>query len=186
MFKEKKAYNSKKFPTKINHIRVPAYEIWRHMVIRCWYTKDKGRDDYSHVSVSDEWLDYSNFYTDVADMVGYNVEGFVLDKDLLSGHSKIYSKETCCFIPSDINVAFTKSDATRGEYLIGVDFHKKTGKFRARHKRHLGLFNTEIEAFMAYKQDKESYLKDLAEKYKDVIDPRAYNALLNYEVKITD
>ena len=35
MFKEKKAYNSKRFPTKVNHIRVPAYEIWRHMVIRC-------------------------------------------------------------------------------------------------------------------------------------------------------
>ena len=89
-------------------------------------------------------------------------------------------------MPEEINVALVKSDRTSGEYLIGVDFHKKTGKFRARHKKHLGLFNTEIEAFNAYKSAKESYLKELAEKWKDKIDPRAYNALMNYQVDITD
>ena len=47
-------------------------------------------------------------------------------------------------------------------------------------------FNTEIEAFNAYKQTKESYLKELANKWKDKIDARAYNALMNYQVEITD
>lgn len=186
MFKGKLAYNSGRFPTKIKHVRVPAYEIWRHMVVRCWYTKEAGNKRYSDVFVSDDWLDYSNYYQDVVNMIGYNLDGFVLDKDILSGDVKVYSRETCCFVPHEINVAFTKSDATRGEYLIGVDFHKKTGKFRARHQKHLGFFDTEMEAYLVYKEAKEKHLKDLAEKYKEVVDPRAYEALLSYKVEITD
>lgn len=110
----------------------------------------------------------------------------MLDKDILSGDEKIYSKDTCCFVPSDINVALTRSDASRGSFTIGVDFHKKTKKFRARHRGHIGLFDTETEAFYAYKEAKEKYLKHLAEKYHEQIDFRVYNALMNYEVKITD
>ena len=51
---------------------------------------------------------------------------------------------------------------------------------------YLGIYNTETEAFKAYKQTKENYLKELAEKWKDKIDPRAYHALINYTVEITD
>ena len=50
----------------------------------------------------------------------------------------------------------------------------------------LGTYKTEIEAFNAYKQTKESYLKELANKWKSEIDPKAYNALMNYQVEITD
>ena len=53
-------------------------------------------------------------------------------------------------------------------------------------REHLGLFNTEIEAFNAYKTAKESFVKEQANKWKDQIDERAYNALMNYTVEITD
>ena len=53
-------------------------------------------------------------------------------------------------------------------------------------QEYLGLFNTELEAFNAYKQAKESFVKEQAEKWKDKIDPRAYEALMNYEVNIND
>ena len=42
------------------------------------------------------------------------------------------------------------------------------------------------EAFRAYKEAKESYIKDLAYKYRHQIDVRAYNALMNYQVEVTD
>ena len=50
----------------------------------------------------------------------------------------------------------------------------------------MGSFNTEVEAFNAYKEAKEAYLKELADKYKDLLDPRAYEALMNYTVDIDD
>ena len=50
----------------------------------------------------------------------------------------------------------------------------------------LGLFKTEIEAFNTYKTAKEAFVKEQANKWKSQIDPRAYNALMNYQVEITD
>ena len=32
----------------------------------------------------------------------------------------------------------------------------------------------------------ETYIKEVANKWKDQIDPRVYNALMKYEVEITD
>lgn len=85
----------------------------------------------------------------------------------------------------------TKNDSKRGKHPIGVYFHEKTGRFVAQinkysKRQNLGYFKTEIEAFNAYKSAKEQYLRDLAEKWKSQIDPRAYQALLNYRVEITD
>ena len=85
----------------------------------------------------------------------------------------------------------TKSDNIRGTNYIGVSYNKSANKFRAYlykndKQQHLGYFNTELEAFNTYKIAKESYLKELANKWKDKIDPRAYNALMNYQVEITD
>ena len=47
-------------------------------------------------------------------------------------------------------------------------------------------FNTELEAFNAYKEAKESFIKEQANKWKSQIDERAYQALINYTVEITD
>ena len=53
-------------------------------------------------------------------------------------------------------------------------------------QEYLGSFKTEIEAYNAYKQAKESFIKEQAEKWKWQIDDRAYNALMNYQVEIDD
>ena len=42
------------------------------------------------------------------------------------------------------------------------------------------------QAFHAYKAVKEQHAKVLANKWKDKIEPRAYDALMNYQVEITD
>ena len=51
---------------------------------------------------------------------------------------------------------------------------------------YLGYFKTEIEAFNAYKKAKEAFIKEQAEKWKGKIDDRAYEALMDYQVEITD
>ena len=52
--------------------------------------------------------------------------------------------------------------------------------------KYLGRYNTPEQAFLAYKIAKESYIKEVAEKWRDQIDPRVYNTLMNYEVNIDD
>ena len=85
-----------------------------------------------------------------------------------------------------------KSDKKRGEYLIGVCWHKKDKAFIAQvnknkgKQEYLGSFKTEIEAFNAYKQAKENFIKEQANSWKSQIDERAYLALINYEVHIDD
>ena len=50
----------------------------------------------------------------------------------------------------------------------------------------LWRFDTELDAFNAYKVEKEIYVKELAQKYQNDIDERSYVALLNYKVDIND
>ena len=96
------------------------------------------------------------------------------------------------YIPQEINSLLVKREASRGENLIGVYWDKTKKAFRATVRKnkgkseHLGYFKTEIEAFKAYKTAKESFVKEQANEWKDRIDPRAYNALMNYTVEITD
>ena len=49
-----------------------------------------------------------------------------------------------------------------------------------------GTFDTPEEAFMKYKEVKEVYIKEVADKYKDVIDPRVYEALYAWTISIDD
>lgn len=183
---KKLSYNTQKYPTKVSKVRLKAYEIWRHMVKRCGHLNGISDNNYQDAYVCDRWLDYSNFYEDVTSMFGYHESRFCLDKDLLVSGNRVYSKDNCCFIPYEINNFLTDSRATRGEYIVGVDFHTKTQKFRARCQKHLGLFDTEQEAYFVYKNAKENLAKDLAEKWKGRIDDRAYEALLNYTVVVNN
>ena len=74
------------------------------------------------------------------------------------------------------------------KYLNDVNYKDCVGKISKNKgkQEYLGLFNTEIEAFNAYKQAKESFIKEQAEKWKSQIDERVYKALMNYEVSIDD
>jgi hypothetical protein len=116
------------------------------------------------------------------------MQGWHLDKDILVKGSKVYSPETCCFVPPDINYMFVRNSGDR-KYPIGVTY--KENAFRATlNKRdkshHIGRFKTPEEAFQAYKTAKEKYIKEIADEWKDKISDSMYSFLINYQVEITD
>ena len=168
------------------------------MLQRCYSNTDvcgafkKKNPTYEGCRVSENFKSYEYFYEWCHNQIGFGECGFQLDKDLLVKGNKVYSENTSVFIPSEINTVLIKSTASRGKHLIGVCWSKKSKAFVAMVSRsksgseYLGLFNTEIEAFNAYKQTKENYIKELANKWRDEIDERAYNALMSYEVNIND
>ena len=182
-----------KYPSTINGVQTKEYEIWCSMLKRCYNdTYQKKNPTYIGCKVSDKFKSYEYFYEWCHKQIGFGNEGWQLDKDLLIKGNKIYSENTCVFIPREINSLLVKSAASRGEYLIGVCWCKRDKAFVAQvsqskgKRERLGYFNTEIEAFNAYKVAKESFIKEQANKYKSQIDDRAYEALMNYTVEITD
>lgn len=185
------------FITKTVGSKDKNYSTWQRMLERCYETKCQSKyPTYIGCTVSENFKYLEYFSKWCVNQIGFDSKDekgrpFQLDKDILLKGNKVYSEDTCCFVPAEINTLFTKSNKSRGKYLIGVSYVKHLGKYvayiRAYEKsNYLGVFSTEAEAFYAYKQAKESRVKDLANKWKDEIDPRAYNALMNYEVEMHD
>ena len=182
-----------KYPSKVNGVLTKEYALWQSMLKRCYSDKyQKKNPTYEGCEVSDNFKYYEYFYEWCNKQIGFDVKGWHLDKDLLVKGNKVYSEDYCIFLPNEINLLLTKRTASRGEHLIGVYYHKRGKVFMAQvsknkgKQEHLGSFNTELEAFNAYKEAKESFVKEQANGWKGQIDIRAYNALMNYEVEITD
>ena len=182
-----------KYPSTISGVKTKEYTLWKCMLERCYSDSfKKKRQTYEGCEVSNKFKSYEYFYEWCNKQIGFDVSGFELDKDLLMKGNKVYSEDTCVFIPSEINTVLTKSTASRGQHLIGVCWSKTHKAFKAQVSKskgkseYLGYFKTEIEAFDAYKKAKESFIKEQANKWKGKIDERAYNALMNHEVEITD
>jgi hypothetical protein len=168
-----------------------AYSYWHRLLERCYNERLKEkRPSYKTVSVCDEWHNFQNFAKWFDD--NYNIEfmdGWQLDKDILIKGNKIYSPKTCCFVPSEVNTLFTKSNSIRGEFPLGVS--KLKNRFYARINKgdkniYLGSFKSTDEAFNSYKIEKEKYIKEIADKWKDKINKKVYNAMYNYKVEISD
>ena len=186
-----------KYPSRVNGVKTKEYDLWYSMLQRCYSdVYKKRRPTYKGCEVSDNFKNYEYFYEWCNKQIGFTNEGnenpFHLDKDLLIKGNKVYSEDSCVFIPQGINKVLTKRESMRGEHLIGVHWHNASRAFKAQvsksagKQEYLGSFNTEIEAFNAYKTAKESFIKEQANKWKSQIDERAYNALMNYKVEIID
>lgn len=166
-----------------------VYQVWVNMIKRCYDEKVIARRPaYRGCSVCDEWLHLSNF------ILWYDKNckpGYQIDKDILIKGNKVYSPETCLGVPRRINALFISARATRGEFPIGVTRHynKYDAQINYGHgSKRIGRYDTPEEAFYAYKKAKESYIRELAEEYylNGEITKRVYDALIRYEVEITD
>ena len=186
-----------KYLASINGRNAKGYALWQNMLERCYNdTLKKKRPTYEGCEASENFKSFEYFYEWCNKQIGFGNDGngnpFQLDKDLLIKGNKVYSEDSCVFIPKEINSLLTKSTTSRGKHLIGVYWHNASKSFIAMVNKnkggqeYLGSFKTEIEAFNAYKVAKEAFIKEQAEKWKDEIDPRAYKALMNYTVDITD
>lgn len=163
------------------------YNLWNGIMERCsWSSKRKNLSSYLQCKVSDKFKSFDYFCRWSELQYGYS-SGFSLDKDLLSIGGKVYSENTCVFIPQEINIIIAKTGSSKNSGMpTGVNINK-TGTIYARCRvdkkyKHLGSFNCIEDAANAYKIAKKKEIVKLAEKWKDQIDPRAYQALLDYEI----
>ncbi len=163
------------------------YQTWFDMLERSYSEKLHIKfPAYAECSVATEWHNFQNF----GDWFDKNyVEGWQLDKDILVKDNKIYSSETCCFVPREINVLFS-SNGKSNDLPLGVNyfdsknddlFYSAQCSIDGKIKR-IGRYRTIDEAFVAYKNTKEENIKKLAEKHKNKLNVKTYLTLINYSV----
>lgn len=166
-------------------------ETWSGMLKRCSSYYQRKYPTYIGCSVDERWHNFQNFAEWMEQ--NYNPEtmqGWHLDKDIIVKGNKIYSPETCAFVPKEINGLFKSTKKRRGVYPIGIT-GMEGAKYRVECQREgrvsrIGTYHTPEKAFQAYKKVKEEYIKEIADKWKGLISEQVYQALINYNVEITD
>lgn len=187
-----------KYKVSENGKNTRVYDTWKAMLQRCYSEKEHERHPtYIGCEVYEGWHNFQNFakwYKDNYYEVGN--EKMCLDKDILFKGNKIYSPDTCIFVPETINKLFIKNDKNRGESVIGATLCKN-GKYQAQcniinpetgksKQEYLGLYDSQEKAFQVYKYHKERNIKQIADYYKIHIPQKLYDAMYNYEVEIDD
>jgi hypothetical protein len=163
-----------------------VYSKWNKMLQRCYSNKyHLIKPTYKDCTVHPEWHNFQNFAKWANDKY---INGFELDKDILIKGNKLYSAETCCFVPREINNLLTHNKKSR-DLPIGVYQHKD--KFRSYINingklRLIGYYFTVEDAFNAYKNEKEQNIKNVANKFKNQITLECYNSLMNWTIDIND
>ena len=154
-------------------VDIEAYKTWYNMLYRCKHSKG-----YEDVVVCKEWNNFSSFrewYN-----MQYKESGWHLDKDVLSNGRRIYSPNTCCFLPKEINTFFEKFKKCKG-----FSYNKKRKKFEAycRDKGsyiHLGMYQTPADARIAYLDYKRGLFEKLVAPYKNKLSVELQNAMKEY------
>lgn len=164
---------------------LPQYNQWFDMKQRCTSSRSQSvRPQYIGCTLVEDWRSYDRYLEWAQKQIGFlelddeqNI--FQLDKDLLG--SLLYSPETCVFLPQQINKFLTGS---RGNQYVGCSL-MKSGKWRVtirdpflKKNVHLGCFGDVHEASREHTKAKQAFAAELAEIWKDRIDPRAYEKLV--------
>lgn len=161
-----------------------SYKTWTSILKDCANPKSSSKIG--------DFKSYRTFYDWHKSQIGYN-SNYRISKDLLDKTNNEFSSSKCVLVPFEVSHFLRRAKDTRGDLPMGVN-KLPSGKgfgYIARasfgdKREFLGMRSTPEEAFELYKVAKESKARELAEKYRDQIDPRAYEALLNYKVEITD
>lgn len=165
-------------PTSTKILRKNSiYTRWQGMLMRCYSERFKeSRPTYENATVCEDWKIYSNF-RDWCEK--QNHEGKHMDKDLLVEGNTVYSPETVCFVPPELNAFFTDRKRFTSA-SIGVR-QTDTGKYVARvmnpftgAREHLGTFEALEPASGAWKKRKN----ELANQWADLLGLEGYDVCI--------
>lgn len=142
---------------KITH---PAYSTWLHIIKKCRTINGK----FNNCEIHKDWLSLKLFSIDFKSMYR---DGFCINKDLILCSNKIYSKDTCVFIPKSIHSwIYTKNKGGKCS-LLGVTYDRgvfiATIKCGEKNKK-IGRFKHPIDAHKAWQKHKKQQAIELLKK----------------------
>ncbi len=174
----------------INCRAIKAYDCWCQVLNRCYSIKSQiKRPTYVGCTVCDEWKYFSNFKKWHDE--NYR-EGFHLDKDILIEGNKVYSPETCVFVPQYLNAILNDHGRARGDLPLGITACKPSPRnrkvsttYRAMchdgHGKQISkTFKTLEEAVAWYSATKKRVISEQVQRAlnEGAIDQRVADALL--------
>ena len=101
-----------------------AFSLWRGMLRRTsCLSIQKRQPTYKDTIVCEEWLNFQNFAKWCYSQPLLNAKDdkgryYQLDKDILIKGNKVYSPETCCFVPPVLNNLIKSKSISNGDYPI--------------------------------------------------------------------
>lgn len=170
-----------KYKISENRKHTKAYKTWNHILGRCYNKTNKDYKWYGgkNVKICDEWLCFQNFAKWFYENYP-NIENikFNLDKDLLQKNveNKIYSPETCVFLPQGVNGFLANVQQTNTSGAIGVRLCSKTTYISTINDFNLKKVKT-IGCYKDFEDAKNSYIIE-RENQASVV--REYLKSLNY------
>lgn len=159
--------------------------IYSDMMARCG---NVNYENYCDFKVCEEWKNDRNSFYEWCFKKLYNceIDTLELDKDLFSKGEKIYSPDTCCFLPKKINIAITCKCTKSSMLPTGISIYYSGGYIATVQngsRRVSKTFRNLDDACEFYVSTKERYIREMAGFYKEYLPERIYNALMEYKVK---
>ena len=176
-----------KYTSQINGKLWKGYDVWHSFLRRSyWKGYHASEKSYKDVTVCDEWHNFQNFAEWFEENYKDYMQGWDLDKDIICSDCKIYSPQTCTFVPIEVNKFFIKPRGKNTDLPLGVNMNGTGFKaeINAGDKNTIGkTFKSLSDAKVFYKTEKEKYAKFLAKKWKGLISEEIYNILIEYKVE---
>jgi hypothetical protein len=146
------------------------YRAWKAMLSRCYDKKtQENHPTYIGCTVSEEWHNFQSFAKWFHENYPHDRLNYDLDKDMKKIGNKVYSPDWCMFISMVSNRFITDCSASRGEFMIGVSFIGQRGLFKSCCRNpltgkqdYLGVYTSEIEAHLAWRERKSELAYELA------------------------
>lgn len=167
-----------------NLTKTPEFSNWSSLLMRCYCEAHlKKHPNYRNSFVCDEWHNFQNFAKWYHSNFPKNKQGldirFELDKDLKQHNVdiKVYSPETCLYLPKEINCFISSLKSTSklkvesneyGTYPLHV------------FSKYVGSFDTREDALNKRFEMIKERAKGLVEKYKYAIDSEVQDMIINY------
>lgn len=154
-----------RYSAKVGDKICREYYTWKNMLYRCYSGKySKKYSTHDDVIVCKDWLCFENFYEWLHKQS--NVENFlkgnnwILNRNIIVKDCNVYSPETCCLVPQNVNRLFIEQE--------------------------LNLEDASETVINKYIEYKENLIKKIAkEEFRNNnISEQCYNAMMKYKVEL--
>lgn len=160
-FKDAKGLWAKSFCFNYRNSPTKSGQVWGNIQMRCKVggivqTKNP---TYIGCVMSKNFQNFQFFAEWCQTQIGYGLEGYDIDKDILVEGNKEYRENKCVFVPHPLNSFLVANNSRRGKYPQGIHL-SSCGQLKVNvcvngKMQHVGIYKTEQEALIAYKAAKE-------------------------------